>query len=110
MPSIVFQGGDALRRSLVICGVLIALCALRADPALALQQLIPAPYPQNSGPNSMEGPIMQPHDHQHLLPDAAPALNGPNALGNPHFGHLHRHQHLVPEPYPRQWWERYYWE
>jgi hypothetical protein len=106
----VIQGCDALRKSLVICGLLVALCGLQAGPAQALQQLIPSPYPQSFGRNAMEGTIAEPHYHQHLLPDAAPALNGPNALGNPHFGHIHHHLHRVPEPYPRQWWPRESWE
>jgi hypothetical protein len=72
----------------------------------AEQTLIPVPYPESSGINSMDQPIPQQHYHQHLIPDAAPAAKGPNALGNPHHLRRHYHQYPVPEPYPRQWWSR----
>lgn len=96
-----------MRRIFLISGALLVVGWFPIGSAEAAQPLIPSPYPENFGPNAMEGTTPHPHYHQHLLRDAAPALNGPNALGNPHFGRLHRHQHLVPEPYPRQWWNRY---
>jgi hypothetical protein len=84
----------------------IVLSALGAS-AQAATTLIPTPYPQSLGRNSMEQPVLVPRYHHHgeLLEDPAPAAKGPNALGNPR---IYRHSHHVRVPYPRQWWPRGY--
>jgi hypothetical protein len=100
-----------MRKTLLFAAWFAISCGLHlhCGRAQAAQQLIPTPYPEMLGPNSMDTPIQQPHYHQELLPDAAPASKGVNALGNPHLHHGY-HQHPVHTPYPRQWWRRHYWE
>jgi hypothetical protein len=94
------------QRAIIIAAALAFLCGAQASNLRAAQQLLASPFPLNSGINSMDTLAPQPHYHQHLLPDAAPASLGPNALGNPEHLHPYRHQHLLRDPYPREYWER----
>jgi hypothetical protein len=97
---------SGLKRKAVLCGVSVFLWCAPTSGLRAFQQLLSSPFPLNSGINSMDTPVVVPHYHQHLLPDAAPAANGPNAWGNPPRIHRYGRQRLVPSPYPREYWER----
>jgi hypothetical protein len=78
---------------------LIAALGL-AGPAMAQQQLIPAPYPSgNDGARLLVAP--PPAKQQYLVPTPYPHQLGPNALGNPPSQKIRRKQKLVPAPYPR---------
>jgi hypothetical protein len=77
---------------------------LISSAAMAAQQLVPTPYPEQLGPNAqIGGGAPRAHRHQHLIPDPVPQSLGPNALGNPTPSRRHRHQHLLPTPYWRQY-------
>ena len=83
---------------------LAAAMSLLAMPAIATQQLIPAPYPEQLGPNAQETQAPRLSYHQHLIPQPAPWAYGPNALGNPKPYHRHWHQRLLEDPYPWLSW------
>ena len=85
-------------RPVIILLIALALCA--NAPALAQQQLIPAPYPSgNDSARILSAPPSS--HHQVLIPTPYPRALGPNALGNPRIGKVRRHQRLVPAPYRR---------
>jgi hypothetical protein len=79
---------------------------LSASPALAAQQLMPAPYPGQLGGNAQES---QPSGsggsaHQELVPEPAPQAKGPDALDDPQPLAGSTHQQMQRHPYRRQDW------
>lgn len=74
-----------------------------AGPAMAEQQLIPTPYPQQLGNGANIDGSSSIRRHQRLVPTPYERSLGPNALGNPSPQYRRRHQKPIKTPYPRQY-------
>jgi hypothetical protein len=93
-------------RSAIMIRTSALAAILFASPALAAQQLMPAPYPGQLGGNAQESqPSGSGSDtHQQLVPEPAPQAKGPDALDDPSTVTGAPHQQMQPHPYRRQDW------
>lgn len=84
--------------------VALSVFVITAAPAVALQSLIPSPYPSGvPGATPLDPQTLDPDAPQTLMRDPYPQILGEDAQGNPPIARPHRHQRLIPTIHQRKY-------
>jgi hypothetical protein len=84
--------------------IILLPCAILAAPAVALESLIPSPYPSGApGAAPLDPRTPEPGGPQQLMRDPYPQILGDDAQGNPPIARARHHQHLTPTIHQRKY-------